>query len=309
MNNLSLSTIWRSLLPHNNAKEFIFKIKELGFEQIELNFTITKTEVEEIADLVQKGVIRISSLHNYCPMPEVPGVEEVMPDYFSLSSLNEEERAKAISLTKLTIDNAKRLNAAAVVLHTGKVEMEHSSRFLINWYEKGLKDTTAFQKFKKEMIEERTLKSEPFFKKMRESLKVLSDYAQKRNIILGVENRYYYQEIPSFEEMGIVLDEFKNTNVFYWHDVGHAYIMENLGLGTYRSHLEKYGTRIGGVHLHDVVGIEDHQAPLKGKVDFTQLKPYIKAETVKVMEIHPPATEDELKKAKKYLEELFLNES
>lgn len=309
MNILSLSTIWRSLLPHKNAQEFVLKIKELGFEYIELNFTITKEEVEEITHLQEKGIIKVSSLHNYCPMPSIPGLEEVTPDYFSLSSLDEEERAKAISLTKLTIDNAKRLSARAVVLHTGKVEMEHTSRFLVKWYSRGLKDTDVFQKYKKEMVEERALKSEPFFKKMLESLKVLAEYAQKNNIILGVENRFYYQEIPSFEELAIVLDEFKNSHVFYWHDVGHAYILENLGLGAYHSHLEKYGQRIGGVHLHDVVGVEDHQAPLRGGVDFRQLVPYLKPDTIKVMELHPPATEDEIRKAKKYLEELFINGS
>jgi sugar phosphate isomerase/epimerase len=185
--------------------------------------------------------------------------------------------------------------------------MEYTSRLLVNWYSRGLKDTDMFQKYKKEMIEERALKSKPFFKKMLESLKILSEYAQKNNIILGVENRFYYQEIPSFDELAIVLDEFKNSNIFYWHDVGHAYILANLGLGTYRRHLERYGQRIGGVHLHDVVGAEDHQAPLKGSVDFKQLVPYLKPDTIKVMEIHPPATEAEIKKAKKYLEELFID--
>lgn len=307
MNNLSLSTIWRSLLPHKNAGEIILKIKELGFEYIELNFTISKVEVEEIVKLQEKGIIKISSLHNYCPMPTVAGLDEVMPDYFSLSSLDEEEREKAVSLTKLTIDNAKRLNAKAVVLHTGKVETEHTSRTLGKWYSEGLKDTEMFQNYRKELVEERAAKSAPFFNKMRESLKELSPYAQKKNIILGIENRNYYQEIPSFEEMGIVLDEFKNSNVYYWHDVGHAYIMEKLGLGTYRSHLDNYGKRIGGVHLHDVIGVEDHQAPLTGDADFKQLVPYIKPETIKVMEVHPPATVEELKKAKKYMEGLFLN--
>lgn len=309
MNSLSLSTIWRSLLPHKSAREIVLKIKELGFEQIELNFTITPEEVEEIAELEEKGIIRVSSVHNYCPMPHIPGVKETTPDYFSLSALNEEERTKAISLTKLTIDTAKRLNARAVVLHTGKVVMEHNSRLLVTWYAKGLKDAAAFGKFRKEMVEERALKSELFFKKTLESLKVLADYAQKKNISLGVENRFYYQEIPSFEEIEIVLNEFKNSTVFYWHDVGHAYIMEILGLGAYRYHLEKYGHRIGGIHLHDVKGVEDHQAPLKGNFDFKQLVPYLKSDTIKVMEIHPPATEEDLKKAKQYIEGLFLNEN
>lgn len=307
MSGLSLSTIWRSLLPHANAREFVFKIKELGFEQIELNFTITKGEVEEIARLEQQGVIGVSSLHNYCPMPEIAGIKDVGPDYFSLSSLDEEERAKAIALTKLTIDWATRLNARAVVLHTGKVEMEHNSRSLVTWYKRGLRNSAGFVKFKQEMIAERDLKSEPFFKKILESLKVLSAYAQKKNIVLGVENRYYYQEIPSFEELGLILEEFKNSPLCYWHDVGHACIMEILGLGSYAQHLKKYGERIGGVHLHDVIGTEDHQVPLKGNFDFKQLVPYIKKDTLKVIEVHPPATEEELKGAKKYLEELFLN--
>jgi len=74
-----------------------------------------------------------------------------------------------------------------------------------------------------------------------------------------------------------------------------------LGLVKHTDYLEAGEGRFAGVHLHDVVGVDDHLAPGKGNFDFRIIKPYLKEETLKVIEAHSPATPEDIKEGIKYL--------
>ena len=109
----------------------------------------------------------------------------------------------------------------------------------------------------------------------------------------------------SVDEMEIILDEFHNGPLYYWHDTGHAQVYENLGFIKHEELLDRFAKRMVGVHLHDIEGIDDHRAPLAGKFDFTRLTPYITKKTLKVIEAHHPATKEEIIKARDYLKGIF----
>jgi sugar phosphate isomerase/epimerase len=64
----------------------------------------------------------------------------------------------------------------------------------------------------------------------------------------------------------------------------------------------KLSGRLLGVHLHDIIKIiEDHEAPGCGTFDFNVLKPYIRKDTIKVIEAHQSATGDEIRRSVGYL--------
>jgi sugar phosphate isomerase/epimerase len=59
------------------------------------------------------------------------------------------------------------------------------------------------------------------------------------------------------------------------------------------------------MHLHDVLNGQDHLVPSRGELDFSQFKPYLKQNTLKVMEAHQPSAAEELAKGREFLERIF----
>ncbi len=302
--NLALSTSWNAF-RYENGKDVIREIRALGFSAVELSFDLTAPMVEEVSILENVGQVEVNSVHNFCPIPD--GIERkvALPDYYSLASLDNEERQLAIKFTKRSIDTAQRMKARALVLHLGRIEIQDKTKVLMRFFNNGKRDSKEFMALQELMKKERAEVIQPYFASAQKSLEELSLYARDRGIGLGIENRYYFREIPSFEEIGIILDCFGKNNVFYWHDVGHAQVWENLGFHSSIGFLEKYSDKLLGIHLHDVIDTDDHRAPLKGNIDFSKMVPFLKRDTIKVMEAHYPASTEDIKNGASYLEEIF----
>lgn len=299
-----LSTAWNAFRCHS-GKEIIREIRDLGFTEIELSFNLTQKIVEEIFKSSTNREIRVNSLHNYCPIPDGLERKEALPDCYSLASKNEKERSEAVKYTKVTIDTACRLNAGAVVLHCGRVEFSDPTRELIAFYNNNELGSAKALRLIDTIRREREKKAPGHLQAAIKSLDELSGYAAKLKIELGVENRFYFREIPSFEEIGKILGNFKGSNIYYWHDTGHAQLWENLGFLKHKDYLDSYSQFLLGIHLHDISGAYDHKAPLKGDFDFRLLLPYLKKDTIKTLEAHYPATAEEITFAKGYLENLY----
>jgi len=300
----ALSTSWNAF-RWDNGNNLIFEIKDLGFTEAELSFNLTFAMVNEIHALVQDKKISITSIHNYCPIPMGLPREIALPDYYSMASPDQNERELAVMHTKKTIETAAQLNAKAVVLHCGRVEVADKTRDLIKLYGGNLKDPQRFLSLRNQAIEERQLNAEKFLQNTLKSLDELNVYAKKHSVLLGIENRFYYREIPSLPEIDLILNTFKGSSIFYWHDTGHAQIMENLGLASHKEYLDRYANSLIGVHLHDVLKCQDHLAPGEGNFDFSLLKNYLKQGMIKVIEAHHPATAEAVKKSIKFLENKF----
>ena len=296
----ALSTSWNTNTSCS-GNQIIKEIRNLGFENIELCFSHTEKELEQI---INNQGLKVLSLHNYCPIPEGLLRRKALPDCFSLSSPNNSERKKAVKFTKRTINFACKFKAKAVILHTGRVQIQDHTKQLIKLKaKKG--NSCEFESLKHKAIEERESNKAAYLESIFKSIEELSDFAYDRGVSLGIENRIYIREIPNFSEIRFLLDNFHKKGVRYWHDIGHAYVLEKLGFAKHLDYLKAYSKFLLGVHFHDVKGFEDHRAPFTGEIDFKKLNPFIKKNTLKVIEAHQPTTAREIIKARQRLEKLF----
>jgi len=296
---LALSTSWNNS-PRKSAQQIFGEIENLGFEYIELGFSHTKKHTDF---LHKHPSIKPLSLHNFCPIPDRIPINKALPDFYNLASKNESIRKTAVNFTKRTILTAKKLHAKAIVLHAGRVEIDDYTRELCKLKQRN--NLKSLDTLRCKALEERNNNKKHFIDSIFKSLRDLTDFANNEGIKIGLENRFYIREIPNFEEIGLLLAAFHKKGLGYWHDAGHAYIFDQIGLGSHLGYLKKYHSYLLGVHLHDVKNLVDHMAPFTGEIDFRKFKPFIKNETIKIIEAHKPATAKEIIFAKQKLEKLF----
>ncbi len=281
----SLSSCWNSQ-RHIDGRAMLEEIRSLGFEFAELSHGIRISLLPGILDAVNAGVIQISSLHNFCPLPM--GIDRPAPNVFQFSSENPRERENAFKHTVKTIETAARLKAPLVVLHMGSVEMKDYTDKLIELIQEGKRETPKFEKLIAEAQRKRREKGRAHLQAAFDMLRRLIPEAEKHGVLLGVENREALEEIPFDDELEYFFRDFDSPVVRYWHDTGHAQIKANLGLLNHAGQVGILEPRLAGFHIHDVdYPGRDHQQPGTGCVDFTALKPYVRPDHIKVFEFSP----------------------
>jgi sugar phosphate isomerase/epimerase len=280
------------------------EIRDLGFEYAELSHGTRISLLPGILEAVEAGEVKISSLHNFCPLPM--GVNHSAPNLYQFSAEPSREREMAHRYTIKTLEFATRVKAPVVVLHVGSIEMKNYTDKLLEMVARGEKGTPKYEKVCEELDEKREAKKEPFMERMKEAVKKLLPEAESRGIKLGVENRQALEELPIESDYAFLFRELESPNLVYWHDTGHAQIKENLGFIHHAMHLETLQHQLFGLHIHDVeFPGRDHCAPGSGTVDFAALKPMVNHKHIKVFEFSPGLTVDQVKSGVGHVKELW----
>jgi hypothetical protein len=79
----AFSTCWNSQ-RHSDGRAMLNEVRELGFEYAELGHGTRLSLLDGVQQAVAAGEIKISSLHNFCPLPL--GAMGPSPDYYLPSS-------------------------------------------------------------------------------------------------------------------------------------------------------------------------------------------------------------------------------
>jgi len=283
------------------------EIRDLGFDYAELSHGIRISLLPGIIEAVDAGEIRISTLHNFCPLPI--GVTQANPNLFKFSALDGRERENAWRHSLKTLETAQRLKAQLVVLHMGCIDMKEYTDKLIDMVGAGLNQTPKYELLCAEVMDKREQKKERQVRIANEMLARLATEAEARGIKLGIENREALEEIPFESDFTLFFKEFPNPTICYWHDTGHAQIKENLGFIHHGMHLGSVADRLAGFHIHDVqFPARDHCPPGSGGVDFVALKPMVRPEHIKVFELNPGVAVEDLKRGVAHLQGIWGNE-
>lgn len=299
----SLSTCWNSH-RHTDGREMLEEIRDLGFEYAELSHGIRISLVPGILEAVEAGIIKISSLHNFCPLPM--GVNHAAPNIFKFTATNRREWENAYKHTIKTIEMAERVGAKRIVLHMGKVEIKDYTDRLVDLIEAEKKETPKYEKLCQEVLKKREAKKEKFQILAYEMLRRIEDHAATRDIQFGIENREALEEIPFENDFPMLFNEFPGETVKYWHDCGHAQIKHNLGFIDHALHLAAMAEKLTGLHIHDVqYPGKDHCEPGTGSIDWESLKPFILPEHTKVLELSPRLSPEAVQRGFEFIKSVW----
>ncbi len=299
---LGISTVWRSS-QISDGNELIKEMLDLELDGIELEYRITDTMHKQMLPVLRSSDANILSVHNFFPAPDDAPSGNGGGDLFLLSSTDSHERNQAVKFTAGTMRHAKELEAKAVVLHLGRAPIETIKHELFELYDNQMVGSPAYVELMRQSKKIRAEAKNKTFDLLLNSIEKLAREADRHEIDLGIENRYYFREYPDFDEIGAIFEKFKGARIGYWHDVGHAVVNENLGLINSMQFLEAYGDNLLGIHLHDVNGYYDHTEPGSGKVDFDAIAKYLKPETIKILELRPKVSKEGLLRGIEFLKE------
>ena len=280
------------------------EIRGLGFDTAELSHGTRISLLPGIIEAVEAGEIKISSLHNFCPLPI--GVNFSAPNLYRLSAEKPSERDNALRYTRKTIELAARLKAPLVVLHYGSMEMKDYTGKMIDLVARGEKDTPKYEKLCAEIVRKRETAKEKPMERANELLRQVLPEVERLGLKLGIENRQSLEELPLEPDYAILFKELASPAIVYWHDTGHAQIKENLGFIRHTLHLESQRDHLFGFHIHDVqFPGRDHCEPGTGTVDFAALKPMVKPAHIKVFEFGPALTPEEVKRGVAHVKNIW----
>ena len=276
----ALSTMW-AVGRFPELADFFDAGRRLGFARFELNHAINSAMLEGLS---LDGTI--ASVHEPCPADLSMGM--LRERNWLVSAPDEENRRQGVAAIRRSIDLAHKLGAKVVIVHPGRVDIDTGLESeLMSLYRAGQAGRPDYGRAKERLAAARAVQAEINMRSVRRSLVELAEYAAKKGVRLGLENRYHYHEIPLPDELEDLLSLDGGEVIGYWHDTGHAQTLESLGFGTHEEWLRRFGGpqgRIVGVHLHDVVGITDHQAAGKGQIDWGMVARYLPVNALRTCE-------------------------
>jgi len=290
----------------------LVEAREMGFEYVELSHGTRIVLVEGILRAVEEGVVKVSSTHNFCPLPM--GINHSAPNLFEPSVSQAQEHDQWLRHTKRSIEFTAKVGADAMVTHLGSVHFFWTNPVRrIRRYLRANPDTNvAEDPIYRKLLEKACLKlrnrMSAYWDQVKVSLEEVRTHAKEHGVRLGCENREKFQELPVDADFPAFLEEMAKedeSHCAYWHDTGHAALKQNMGLINHREHLEQNVDRLIGWHLHDVAGKDDHQPIGYGDIDFEMVSSFWRPEQKLTLELSPRTTPQHVKESRDKVLELI----
>jgi sugar phosphate isomerase/epimerase len=303
----SLSTMWsqgrfpRDGHEHDHMPSFAEKAAELGFGHIEINYVIPPAGVEA---LLASNHVAVSSVHLPCPRVTAP--DGRMSDALNLAADDAEERRLAVSYAFAAVDIARRADAKLIVVHLGGVgsAIFPEERELRKLFDEGVRDGEHVEELRRKAAEQRREGHGRYYPNAQQSLAEIAEYASKFGVAIGLENRYHFHEFPNTDEMHELVAAYPADVAGFWLDVGHAEVLERLGLADGKRWLNELAGRCIGTHVHDVDGLADHRAPGHGTADWDHFSEKLPPQIPRIFEINQKIGEDQVAASIPFLREL-----
>jgi sugar phosphate isomerase/epimerase len=289
---LALSTCWNSY-RHQDGYAMLREIRQLGFPVVELGHAIRFSLWPGILKAWEEDLIKIQTLHNFCPVPT--SIFRPDPNCYEFSDARPAMRKAAIKASEDTIRHAARFGARAVIFHLGSAGPYGVTRKLKGIYDKGGYLTRSYTDIKVQAVKKRQESFKTIWPRVKTCLEPLVALAGELNMRLGFEIRQEFEEFPHEEEFPEILEAFPPEVVGYWHDFGHSQCKEFLGWHDHLETVRLRAPRLFGAHIHDCRRPQEDHLPLgHGEIAFSALLPLLPENAIGVLELAPGTPEEQV---------------
>jgi sugar phosphate isomerase/epimerase len=289
---VALSTSWNSY-RHQDGYAMLKEIRQLGFPVCELGHAIRFSLWPGIVKAWEEDLIKIQTLHNFCPVPT--SIFRPDPNCYEFSDARPSMRAAAVKASEETIRQAARFGAKVVVFHLGSAGPYGVTRKLKGIYRRGGFLNREYTEIKVKAVRQRQEGFRKLWPRVKACLDPLVALAGGLKIRLGFEIRQEFEEFPHEEEFPEILEAFPPGIVGYWHDFGHSQCKEFLGWHDHLETLALRKTRLLGAHIHDCRRPQEDHLPLgHGEIAFTALLPLMPENAIGVLELSPGTPEEQV---------------
>ncbi|MFC5649276.1 sugar phosphate isomerase/epimerase family protein [Paenibacillus solisilvae] len=295
----SFSTCW-NIKKHRDGRAMIEEIMGLGFGSVELNYNVTREHLDTIEPMIDSGEVRVSSVHHAFPFI---GDTDFDTDSVMLGYEDEARRGRAVELLKQSIEYADRYGAGAVVVHPGEVPFtDNIDSQLKQIYRVKGRESKEYLALWREMSERRERLSPQFLERIRHSLEEVSEFVARKGyrVAIGIETRARCYQIPTLQEAGSLIKSLKGSPVGLWYDIGHAMMMDRMGLYDNLRDLREVSPYIVGVHIHETIGLSDHWCPYVHSQDdvyFDHFLGVIRQAPIKVYELKAQCLPEDIERS------------
>lgn len=282
---IALSTRWNAS-RHTRGEDMIEEILGLGFDAVELGYDLRIDLVAGVQNMIARQAVRVTSVHNYCPVPVAS--PRGHPEIWTFADSDPRVRDSAVQHTSRTLRFAAEVGARVVVAHAGRVDMPQITRQLLALCEEGKQFSDVFAQTTLKLQVARDKKVARHLDYVRACIEQLIPVLDETGVRLALENLPTWESVPTELEAEALCRDYGARGLRYWHDIGHAQVRQNLGLINQERWLQRLRPHLAGMHIHDVLPPgADHLMPPAGKVDFAALKSVANSDVVKVIEPAP----------------------
>lgn len=295
---LAFSSCWNNS-RHTDGEAMIEEIVSLGFEWIELSHGMTVAKIPGIRKAFAQGRFRCSGVHNFFPSPVEVMIDA--PDAYEFTSHRAFDRQRALEMTFRTLELAAEFQARYVVLHMGSVPMNPKkwTRHLTTLLRDRGPHDPKFIAAKLAFVKKREKIAPLYYHRAVEALEQIAGKAAEFGVMLAVESRSRFEDMPTEREMLRLQQHFADhPQVGYWHDFGHVQLKHHLGLLDHEQWLETISPHLIGGHVHDVEWpARDHRVPFSGVLDYSRLLRFFPKDCPLVWELSPTREAVEIRQA------------
>lgn len=237
--------------PRRKPDAFATWVRDFGGTGIALDPSITDARLGDVVSAMRGSAVTLGAIEAPCPHPadfsRMPARRGMLP----LSDWDPDRRRVALKHARATVERAADLGIPCVQLALGRAPGEvDESAIRLAIVEHGLGDGWVKQAVR-ETIDHRALIVDPAFDAVRRSLEVLLADAEKLGVRLAILQAEDLIELPSFHELERLLAEFEGAPLGFWFDGPAAARLESLGLRPALHWIEKIGSAVAGVTVHD----------------------------------------------------------